>query len=201
MTGSYDPRPVDVWGMGATLYVMIAGDYPFGAGMVRGGGYHETVQKICSEEFVHKPLPASCSPELHDLLRGVLCVDASRRLRLAQISRHPWLAQGPAYFPALPLHVSPRPHKDWATFWPPPPPQRNFFDEQEDGAESGLSMGSGMFGSGLLNSWGSASSFPQIDTPGLLDPDSTERVQPLPPSAASSHSACSSDSGSDFLDT
>ena len=62
-------------------------------------------------------------------------------------------------------------------------------------------MGSGMFGSGLLNSWGSASSFPQIDTPGLLDPDSTERVQPLPPSAASSHSACSSDSGSDFLDT
>jgi hypothetical protein len=76
-------------------YVMIAGDYPFGAGMVRGGGYHETVQKICSEEFVHKPLPASCSPELHDLLRVSQrhhsCVIGAHQSQLCGHIRHIWL--------------------------------------------------------------------------------------------------------------
>lgn len=32
VTGSYDPRPIDVWGIGVTLYVMTIGAYPFGTG-------------------------------------------------------------------------------------------------------------------------------------------------------------------------
>jgi 5'-AMP-activated protein kinase catalytic alpha subunit len=162
MTGSYDPRPVDVWGIGVTLYVMVAGVYPFGAGMVRNGDYHETVRKICSPDFVHEPLPPEISADLRDLLARVLCVDASRRLTVEQISRHPWCAQGPAYFPPPPpLAYSPRPPKEWSTLWPPAPAQPNFFDS---------GGGDEMFGA-AVGSWGSASMLSDAPSPLVRDED------------------------------
>ena len=74
--------------------------------------------------------PLSCSAELGDLLGRVLCVDVSQRLSVAQIAQHPWVVQNaPAPLPqAADVPASPRPPKDWATFWPAPPAQPDFFD-------------------------------------------------------------------------
>ena len=58
VTGSYDPRPVDVWGIGVTLFVMTVGAYPFGTGRA-DEDYHATVAKICNPAFAHEPLVRS----------------------------------------------------------------------------------------------------------------------------------------------
>ena len=73
VTGSYDPRPVDVWGIGVTLLVMTVGAYPFGTGRA-DEDYHATVAKICNPAFAHEPLVrlAAAREHLHSSLIKVV---------------------------------------------------------------------------------------------------------------------------------
>lgn len=146
VTGSYDPRPVDVWGIGVTLYVMAIGAYPFGTGRA-DEDYHQTVSKICSQEFAYEPLPRGTSPELADLLARILCVDVSQRLTVDQIGEHPWITPGGVYQPPpLPSAPSPRPTKNWETLWPAAPPQQDFFTSPPSSLGSSAGWRSGSAG-------------------------------------------------------
>ncbi|XP_051121286.1 phosphoenolpyruvate carboxylase kinase 2-like [Andrographis paniculata] len=86
MGRSYDEK-VDVWSAGVILYIMLAGVPPF-----YGEGPEETFEAVLrgNLRFPTK-IFRSVSPEAKDLLRKMICRDASRRLSAEQVLRHPWM--------------------------------------------------------------------------------------------------------------
>ncbi|KAI3757220.1 hypothetical protein L6452_04754 [Arctium lappa] len=78
---------VDVWSAGVILYILLAGSPPF-----HGETPVETFQAVLRGNL-RFPLRifSSVSPEAKDLLRKMLCKDASRRLSAEQVLRHPWV--------------------------------------------------------------------------------------------------------------
>ncbi|KAK6136086.1 hypothetical protein DH2020_030191 [Rehmannia glutinosa] len=84
--GEYDEK-VDVWSAGVILYIMLAGVPPF-----YGDGPAETFEAVLrgNLRFPTK-IFRSVSPEAKDLLRKMICRDASRRLSAEQVLRHPWM--------------------------------------------------------------------------------------------------------------
>ncbi|GMI69923.1 phosphoenolpyruvate carboxylase kinase 1, PHOSPHOENOLPYRUVATE CARBOXYLASE KINASE 1 [Hibiscus trionum] len=81
---------VDVWSCGVVLYIMLAGYPPF---------YGETVGEIFEAVMrgnLRFPVRdfQSVSRGVKDLLRKMLCKDASRRLSAEQVLRHPWITSG-----------------------------------------------------------------------------------------------------------
>ncbi|KAI9185269.1 hypothetical protein LWI28_005767 [Acer negundo] len=89
MGREYDEK-VDVWSAGVVLYTMLAGIPPF---------YGETAAEVF-EAVLRGNLRfptrifRSVSPAAKDLLRKMICRDASRRLSAEQALRHPWILNG-----------------------------------------------------------------------------------------------------------
>lgn len=79
----YDPIKVDVWSSGIVLYAMIVGYLPF-----EDSNVHNLYNKIKKGEF---RIPEWLSPELKDLLRGILNVNPAERLSVADIMNHSWI--------------------------------------------------------------------------------------------------------------
>ena len=59
--GSYDARAVDVWSMGALLYICVAGVFPF-EDPRRPNDMVATLENVRSARY--RPLPPGASPEL-----------------------------------------------------------------------------------------------------------------------------------------
>ena len=109
----------DVWGLGATLFVLLFGFTPFGRNANTDMDVFTSV--VDDDPF---PLPGPVSDELNDLLRGLLEKDPDKRLTLPAVLAHPWVsAQASAprrTFPTRdvskltrfksPLLASPAPH-------------------------------------------------------------------------------------------
>lgn len=81
---------VDVWSAGVIMYIMLAGFAPF---------YGESAAEIFEAVLrgnLRFPTRVfrSVSPAAKDLLRKMLCRDASRRLSAEQVLRHPWIVNG-----------------------------------------------------------------------------------------------------------
>ncbi|XP_072979186.1 serine/threonine-protein kinase GRIK1-like [Typha angustifolia] len=80
---TYHGRAADTWALGVTLHCMVLGQYPF-----LGDTLHDTYDKI-----VKKPLliPDDVTPQLKDLLEGLLCKDPQNRITLQAVAKHPWV--------------------------------------------------------------------------------------------------------------
>ncbi|VFQ96517.1 unnamed protein product [Cuscuta campestris] len=81
---------VDVWSAAVILYIMLAVTPPF-----YGDTPSETFQAVLRANLRFPPrIFRSVSPEAKDLLRKMMCKDASRRLSADQVLRHPWVING-----------------------------------------------------------------------------------------------------------
>ncbi|CAO3627568.1 unnamed protein product [Cunninghamella blakesleeana] len=80
-------KGVDMWALGCVLYTMLCGFPPF---------YDESLsnlsRKVARGEFAFlSPWWDPISDEAKDLIRGLLCVDPTKRYTVIQVLQHPWL--------------------------------------------------------------------------------------------------------------
>jgi serine/threonine protein kinase len=68
--GEYDPRAVDVWSMGALLFICVTGVFPF-EDPRRPNDMCATLENVRKARY--RPLPPTVSPELNGAL-GALCM-------------------------------------------------------------------------------------------------------------------------------
>eukprot|EP01048_Picozoa_sp_COSAG05_P017111 COSAG05_NODE_2290_length_3269_cov_2.473186_2_plen_443_part_00 len=109
----YDGAKADIWSLGVILFVTVCCAYPFGHdGRPDMGGEsaHVVYARIRQRKFKEPGELERCSGSLRDLISGMLTVEVSARLSLAEIVAHPWMQAGPSYEPdgVVPLAESPR---------------------------------------------------------------------------------------------
>uniref|UniRef100_A0A0N5B5E4 non-specific serine/threonine protein kinase n=1 Tax=Strongyloides papillosus TaxID=174720 RepID=A0A0N5B5E4_STREA len=94
----YDGRRADVWSCGVILYALLVGALPFDDDNLRN-----LLEKVKKGVF-HIPhfVPSDCQ----NLLRSMIEVDPSKRITLANVFRHPWVAGTTKSEPELELPMS-----------------------------------------------------------------------------------------------
>ncbi len=94
----YNGAAVDVWSMGVMLYVMVVCNYPFGHDGDGGDHTRTVLARIRSGTFAF-PRHVRLSDDMQDLIKGMLTVDPTQRITIAEIRQHPWIGgamDGPA---------------------------------------------------------------------------------------------------------
>uniref|UniRef100_A0A1I8B3A1 non-specific serine/threonine protein kinase n=1 Tax=Meloidogyne hapla TaxID=6305 RepID=A0A1I8B3A1_MELHA len=81
----------DLWSLGVVLFTLLSGKVPFHA-KSQAESAADIIARIRKAEFSFEgPVWAMVSEPAKDLITGLLTVDPTRRLSLAQVARHPWL--------------------------------------------------------------------------------------------------------------
>jgi serine/threonine protein kinase len=91
--GGYDAALADVWSMGCTLYLMVAGTYPF-EDPARPRDLTALLRNVQAGRY--KPLPETVSVPLRDLLSRMLDPAPSSRITMADLAVHPWVLHAAA---------------------------------------------------------------------------------------------------------
>ena len=86
----YNGAAVDVWSMGVMLYVMVFCNYPFGHDGDGGDHTRTVLARIRSGTFAFSR-HINISDDLKDLIKGMLTVDPTQRITIAEICQHPWV--------------------------------------------------------------------------------------------------------------
>ena len=84
---AYDAGAADVWSMGATLYLMVCGAYPF-EDPKNPRDLASTLRNVALGKY--RPLPPHLSPEAEHLLACMFQPDPALRITLAAIKSHAW---------------------------------------------------------------------------------------------------------------
>uniref|UniRef100_A0A4W6CRN4 BR serine/threonine kinase 2 n=1 Tax=Lates calcarifer TaxID=8187 RepID=A0A4W6CRN4_LATCA len=82
----YDGRKADAWSCGVILFALLVGALPFDDDNLRN-----LLEKVKLGVF---HMPHFIPPDCQNLLRGMIEVDASKRLTLEQIQKHTWYLAG-----------------------------------------------------------------------------------------------------------
>lgn len=89
----YD-KSCDIWSLGVIVYIMLCGYPPFYSEVAHQPLSNRMKQKIMSADF---DFPENdwkgISPEAKDLIKSMLCVEASERLSIDEVMHHAWLVQ------------------------------------------------------------------------------------------------------------
>mmetsp|Transcript_20467 Transcript_20467/g.44711 ORF Transcript_20467/g.44711 Transcript_20467/m.44711 type:complete len:359 (+) Transcript_20467:114-1190(+) len=84
----YNGQTADVWSCGVTLYVMLAGAYPF-EDPTDPRNFRKTIQRIMSVSYAF-PADVPVSVECLDLLSRIFVGNPLARITMSDIRRHPW---------------------------------------------------------------------------------------------------------------
>uniref|UniRef100_A0A915NCE7 Ribosomal protein S6 kinase n=1 Tax=Meloidogyne javanica TaxID=6303 RepID=A0A915NCE7_MELJA len=81
----------DLWSLGVVLFTLLSGKVPFHA-KSQAESAADIIARIKRAEFSFEgPVWGMVSEPAKDLITGLLTVDPTRRLSLAQVAKHPWL--------------------------------------------------------------------------------------------------------------
>lgn len=91
----YYDRSCDMWSLGVILYIMLCGYPPFYSEIPSQSLSQRMKSRIMSGsfEFPEKEW-SNISDDAKDLIRNLLCVDATKRIPIDSVLAHPWLSSG-----------------------------------------------------------------------------------------------------------
>ena len=90
----YYDKSCDIWSLGVIVYIMLCGYPPFYSEVPHQALSNRMKQKIMSADFDFPENDwKSVSPDAKDLIKKMLCVEASERLSIDQVMTHPWLVR------------------------------------------------------------------------------------------------------------
>ncbi|ORX55822.1 Pkinase-domain-containing protein [Hesseltinella vesiculosa] len=97
MGKAYDGTKTDVWSLGVILFALLSGHLPFD---------DESMPRLLEKIKLgrYRPIPSSVSAEAKDLVRKMLVVDPSKRIKMNQLLCHPWLSSFGYKAPIRPLN-------------------------------------------------------------------------------------------------
>ena len=85
----YDGTKADIWSCGVILYALVSGKLPFDDS---ANDIVRVLEKVKKGEF---SIPSSLHEDLQDLINKMLTVDASKRISIDEIRKHPWFTSVP----------------------------------------------------------------------------------------------------------
>lgn len=89
----YNICKADIWSLGITLFVLVAGYHPFDDAAFPARTKAELAELYYHIQITPLRLPKFLSPDLADLLRCLLAKNPEERITLADVKRHCWLEE------------------------------------------------------------------------------------------------------------
>lgn len=111
----YD-KSCDIWSLGVIMYILLCGFPPFYSnhGLAISPGMKKRIRT--GQYDFPNPEWLNVSHDAKDLIRGMLCIDPSKRLSIEQVTRNKWIAQY-TEVPQTPLHTG-RVLREGEDLWP-----------------------------------------------------------------------------------
>jgi len=98
----HSPLKVDVWALGIVAFSLVAGFFPLLEAEEKDWRYKRLLKDqkagvgACTSIFSTYKRTCKFSPSLMSLIDGMLTIDDTKRLSMAEVVAHPWIVEAPA---------------------------------------------------------------------------------------------------------